>query len=99
MNIEQMQELLEASLDSYGCGYFGEDDMPEDMVVVEDGDWTQDYKYQNQSTVYKCPEGNFFEVQNSRSGSPFTDWNYGDPSVIQVKPVEKVVTTTVWVGV
>lgn len=99
MNLAQINELMKASLDEYRCGFFGEDDLPEDVVLVEEDDWTQEHKYQYCSAVYKCPEGNYFEVSNNRSGSYHTDWYYGEPSVRQVTPVEKVVKTTEWVTV
>lgn len=99
MTLEQLQEIMKASLDSYGEGYFGEDDIPEGMELVCDEDWTQSGKYQYSFTVYKDAEGNHFGVNNSRSGSYHTDWYYGTPQLGQYKPVEKVVTTIEWVPV
>lgn len=99
MNLNELQEIMKASLDSYGQGYFGEDDMPEGMELVEEGDWTQEHKYQYSTDIYGDGEGNFYAVHNSRSGSYHTDWYYGAPSVNAVKKTEKVIRVTEWVAV
>ena len=39
--------------------------------VVEEGVWTQDYKYQHKESVVKhIPTGKFYQYEVSRSGSP-----------------------------
>lgn len=45
--------------------------------LVEKGEWSQEGKYQNQSIVFKITGGTkCYMLSHSRSGSPFTDWNY-----------------------
>ena len=84
---EMMEEIKE------GCG---------DWEVVEEGDWTQDYKYQHKESVVKhVPTGKFYSYGISRSGSPFTDWYYsyddGDfPELLEVEKKERVITETYW---
>jgi hypothetical protein len=95
MTLEQLQEYVKQHLDSYGDGFIGEDELPEDFTLVEDDDWTQEHKYQYHVAIYKDGEGNYFQIQNTRSGSYHTDWYYGEPYINQVKRVEKVVTKTV----
>ena len=42
--------------------------------VVEEGEWTQDYKYQHKKSVVKhIPTGKFYQYEVSRS---LTDWCY-----------------------
>jgi hypothetical protein len=77
--------------------YLGIDDLPEEFEEVEDGDWTQDGKYQfSTSIVRHDPTGRFFAIHNTRSGSYHTDWYYQEPSVNEVRQVEKVITVTEW---
>jgi hypothetical protein len=96
MKLEELKAMLdEACLDSYGCGYYDADSIDADLDVVEEGDWVQDHKYQHCTTIVKDKEGNYFQFENSRSGSYHTDWYYNPPTIYQVKRVEKVVTKTV----
>lgn len=62
---------------------------------VSEGEWTQDYKYQLRDDVYKYKD-TFIQVSQSRSGSYHTDWDYDAPVFSEVRPEERVVTTTVW---
>lgn len=100
MTLEQLKAMLdEACLDEYHCGYYDIDEVDFDdehgLQVVEEGDWVQDHKYQYCTTIVKDNEGNYFMLDNNRSGSYHTDWYYGIPDISQVKRVEKVVTKTV----
>ena len=104
MKLQELKDALdEACLNSYKCGRYDIDYLPElfesRLEVVEEGDWTQDYKYQYSETIVKDDEGNHFMLSNSRSGSPFTDWEYGEPSITQVVPKVKVISTVEWVPV
>lgn len=48
-----------------------------DWELVVEGDWTQDYKYQHlENIVLHKPTGKYYKFENSRSGSPYTDWDY-----------------------
>lgn len=102
MTLEQLAEIMKNSLDQYRCGYFGIDDIPEEfeVEVVEDGGWAQDYKYQScQDVLHFKDSDTYFVITNTRSGSPFTDWEYGEPYVQQVKKVIKIITVEDWEGV
>ena len=84
---EEMKEIEE------GCG---------NWEVVEEGEWTQDHKYQHKESVVKhVPTGKCYHYEISRSGSPFTDWYYshedGDfPDLVEVEKKERVITETYW---
>lgn len=89
-DVEMMEEV------EYGGG---------DWEVVEDGEWTQDHKYQHKESVVKhVPTGKFYHYEISRSGSPFTDWYYsyedGDyPDLVEVEKKERVITESYWSAV
>ena len=74
----------------------------DDWELVEDGEWSQDHKYQHKESVVKhVPTGKFYHYEISRSGSPFTDWYYsyedGDyPDLVEVEKKERVITETYW---
>lgn len=102
MKLEELKALLdEACVDNYGQGCYDIDNIDIDayekngLEIVEDDQWTQEGKYQVSSTIVKDNEGNYFCLNNHRSGSYHTDWYYGEPCISQVKRVEKVVTKTV----
>lgn len=65
---------------------------------AEEGDFTQDHKYQYASHVIRhIKSGRCFEVSCSRSGSYHSDWYYTyDSDPVEVKSVEKVVKTIFW---
>lgn len=69
--------------------------------IVEEGDFTQDHKYQYCTNVIRHIEsGRCFEVSCSRSGSYHTDWYYTyDSDPVEVKQVEKVTVVKTWVAV
>jgi uncharacterized protein (UPF0248 family) len=73
----------------------------EDFEVVAAEEWTQDYKYQTCSVVYKhLPSGDFYQAHWSRSGSYHTDWYYTHEGVgvtlHKVKQTVKVIETVIW---
>ena len=72
------------------------EDYTDEFEVVEEGDWTQDYKSQLRTIVFKY-NGLLYSITVSRSGSPFTDWYYEweDTDVFEayrVEPVTKTIT-------
>lgn len=77
------------SCDMYGWEY------------AEEGDYEQDTKYQNATHVIRHERsGRCFMVHVSRSGSPFTDWDYQYMDAPEeVREEKKVVTVTNWVSV
>lgn len=68
---------------------------------AEEGDFTQDHKYQYCTNVIRHIEsGRCFEVSCSRSGSYHTDWYYTyDSDPYEVKEVEKVTVVKSWAAV
>lgn len=64
-----------------------------DELVVEEGEWISNGKYQYLNTIVKY-NGKHYKISQFRSGSYHTDWDYGEPSISQVVPVE--VTITKW---
>ena len=84
--------------DMWECVHYG----ALDWEVVEEGDWTQDYKYQYQTNIVKHkPTGKFYKYSVHRSGSPFTEWNYSYdycnyPDLIEVVQKERVITQAYW---
>jgi len=87
-NDENFQECLYGNCDGY------------EFELVEEGEWTQDYKYQYRTIILKRKvDGTFWRHGEARTGSPFTDWHYEGSrdeefTLTQVEPVE--VTVTEW---
>lgn len=91
-------DILESLRDSDGhiCIW----DMPEEFTVVEEGDWTQEHKYQSAEHIIKHKlSGRHFCVSQSRSGSYHSDWYYGESDLSEVKQVTETITVTKWVSV
>ena len=83
------------------------DGFPEEFgKVVHDDGWESDGKYQTNCTVIQMTEEDVKEFPEAkegyymcigyRSGSYFSDYEYGDWSVNEVEPYEEVVTLTKW---
>lgn len=69
-----------------------------DLVLQEEGEWSVDIKYQHISNIYfQQSTGKYFEMTMSRSGSPFTDWDYTySDSLTEVKLVSKTIIVKQW---
>lgn len=67
--------------------------------IIEEDDWTQDGKYQFANTVVQTPDGKYWSIRQSRSGSYHTDWYYNDPDVIEVTPHLETITIKKWKSV
>ncbi len=68
------------------------------LVVVEEGEFEQDYKYQTAEIIFTDGE-KFYLTYVTRSGSPFTDWYYEDYGEASIYEVEKrEVTVVKWVS-
>lgn len=63
--------------------------------VIEDGDWEVDRKYQFRSSIVKFMDKHY-QINEARRGSYWSDYEYDDPDIFEVIPVEKIVKTTVW---
>lgn len=69
------------------------------LKTVEEGEFEQDHKHQVAEIVFTDGK-NFYRGFVSRSGSPFTDWewdDWGDADIVKVEKKEVVVTQ--WVPV
>lgn len=103
MSPEELVALWEASDDGDGSsrhnvlnadGYF------EGWEAVDDGEWTQDGKYQSCSRIVKHTEsGRCFCVNAGRSGSYHSDWYYSYDALTEVVAQTKTITVTEWVPV
>jgi hypothetical protein len=77
----------------------GEESAPEfDFEIIEEEDWIDDGKYSFKSTYVKWKDA-YYRIDQSRSGSYFTDYYYDDPTYVQVVPEQVVVTKTIWKAV
>lgn len=79
-------ESVELMLDRAGIEY----------TEIEEGEWTQDHKYQYNYFIAKIGE-QYFTFNQSRSGSYHTDWYYSIDSVSEMNKFEgnTVLTFTV----
>lgn len=74
-------------------------------IMIEEGDWIQDGKYQLQTSVVQDSRtGKYYSFDVSRSGSPFTDWYYPHEDedefwLTEVKSETRTITVTEWVSV
>lgn len=67
--------------------------------VIEEGEFSQDYKYQTAAVIFTDGERNY-RSYITRSGSPFSDWHYEDHGMADIDVVEKrEVTVSRWVAV
>jgi hypothetical protein len=69
------------------------------LTTVEEGEFEQDHKYQSAELIFTDGEKHYSAFV-TRSGSPFTDWDYDDYGDASVAEVEKREVTIVrWVAV
>jgi hypothetical protein len=61
--------------------------------ILQKYPWEQEGKIQIKQTIIKYKD-RFFSIFEYRSGSPFSDWNYDDPTVVEVVPKEETITVT-----
>jgi hypothetical protein len=73
-----------------------EDEAP-DLETVEKGEWTSEGKYEMRTDIVKhVPSGEHWAVHQDRSGSYWSDYEYGETTANRVWPKE--VTVTQWVA-
>lgn len=63
--------------------------------LVEDGDWIDEGKRSYRSSVMQIGE-KYYDVQECRSGSYFTDYYYEEPEIKEVEPYTETITVTRW---
>lgn len=77
--------VIEAIKQQYGCDL----DDAEDFELVSQGDWISEGKYEHSVTVYRYSENDkLYAIYSTRSGSYFSDWDYGEDEVYEVEAVE-----------
>ena len=58
------------------------------VKLVERGDWVSEGKDEFRTNTYHhAPSDKFFSVFENRRGSYWSDYEFGDPSCCEVKPV------------
>ena len=78
-------------------------DAPEGYLIIEESKWVHSHPKLEEMTVIFQFGNRYYEISNTRSGSPFSDWWYesndwkGEQEVTEVKKVEKL--TYEWVNV
>lgn len=88
-------EELKALAAENGENYFGIDDLPEDWDEIDDGNWTDEGKYSYMTRIV-AKNGKFFAIDQSRSGSYFSDYYYTTAEVYEVARKEIVTTVVKW---
>lgn len=89
-----MTELEKKVIALFEDGWHVEEDYTH-FEVIEDGDWEVDRKYQFRSSIVKFMDKHY-QINEARRGSYWNDYEYDDPDIFEVIPVEKIVKTTVW---
>lgn len=58
-----------------------------DYEIVQDGDWTDELKWQYKTTVVRLKTTEIYlAIHETRSGSYYSDYTYDEPTVTQVVP-------------
>ena len=66
------------------------------MFFVEATEWVADYKFQNRQVIFKY-DGKYYAIEESRSGSPFSEYHYDSEywsNEVECDEVEKVEIVT-----
>lgn len=84
-------------------------DGPEDLgEIVDEGDWTDERKYQHKTDIVHVTdpsigqhldipfEKGYYCINQSRSGSYWSDYEYDEPTITKVEPYDEVITVTKW---
>lgn len=80
----------------------------EELKIVYESEWEQDGKWQSKETVVELTgeedldpenwptdevlEPGFYQINDVRSGSYYSDWEYHDPAIFKVEPYTETVT-------
>lgn len=86
MSIETLAELLKKDR------FF---DYIEGLEIIESGDWIQDYKMQYKESIVQFQD-NYYCIQETRSGSAFSDYHYEPMSIFPVERKEETVIKVSW---
>lgn len=76
---------------------FGDYEDLESFVVVKEGKWVQDGKYQQSTSIVQSKETQkYYAVHQFRSGSYYSDYEYGETEFNEVERAEKVKVVVYW---
>ena len=80
----------------------------EELKIVHESEWEQDGKWQSKETVVELTgeedldpenwptdevlEPGFYQINDARSGSYYSDWEYDEPTIFKVEPYTETVT-------
>lgn len=82
---------------------FGEilDGDHENFKLIKEGDWEVDTKYQSRTSIVQdVVTGKYYSGTESRSGSPFTDYEYySDQTLYEVVRLEETRVIVTWAPV
>jgi len=71
------------------------DDEDPELTIINEGSWIDDGKYSFRTSYVKI-EDKYYEIEQRRSGSYYTDYYYDDPEVYEVIPEKVVITKTIY---
>jgi hypothetical protein len=66
------------------------------LEFVQEGDWVQEHKNQYKSDIV-IYEDDYYQIDQSRSGSYHSDWFYDNPIVFPVERKVEIVEKVTWV--
>lgn len=69
--------------------------LPDEVELMEEGEFTQDHKIQFAEHIVKF-EDEFFGIQETRTGSYHTDWFYEDTEIVPVERKEETKVVVSW---
>lgn len=75
--------------------------------VHEEGEWINDHKWQHKTDIVNVSdnkeqftglpfEPGYYCINQSRSGSYWSDYEYDEPTITKVEPYEETMTVTKW---
>lgn len=66
-----------------------------DLDLITENPWEQEGKYQYQTIILQSKKTKkFYMFDHARSGSPFTDWHYQDPYIMEVEQYTETIEVT-----
>lgn len=74
-------------------------DLGDYLEIIQDGEWIDDgkYSYLEDCIIKNSETGDFYEINQGRSGSYFSEYYYDEPTFWQVE--KKIVQTEVWIKI
>lgn len=74
---------------------YGESDPDLEFEIIEFGDWISEHKWEYRSSIVKWKDAHY-RIDETRSGSYYSDYHYDDPTYVQVVPEEVMIKQTIW---